>query len=83
MLAFAPDLALLDLLRDAEHHVAAGEWRILCQLEHLEQLQRDGVSTRAAEAVLEALTLGRDAWDARRSAILGRMCPVARLDPAA
>jgi hypothetical protein len=83
MLAFATDLALLDLLQDAEHHVAAAEWRITCQLEYLAQLQREGGSTRAAEAVLDALKQGRDAWDARRAEILGRMGSVGRLDRSA
>ncbi len=65
------------LLRDAEHHIAAAEWRIVCQLEHLEQVRRDGASTAAAEAVLDALRRGRDAWDARRSELLGREYRVA------
>jgi hypothetical protein len=60
------------LLRDAEHHIAAAEWRIFCQLEHLEQVTGEGTSTRSAEAVLTALRCGRDAWEARRLEILGR-----------
>ena len=71
------------LLRDAEHHLAAAEWRIICQLEHLEQMQLEGASTRAAEAVLEALRCGRDAWDARRSELLDTVSPVAALSSAA
>ncbi len=71
------------LLRDAEHHLAAVEWRIICQLEHLEQMQLDGASTRAAEAVLEALRCGRDAWDARRSELLDKVNPEAALSSAA
>ena len=70
------DLAVGEiLLRDAECHLAAAEWRIICQLEHLDQMRRKGVSSRSAEAVLDALRHGRDAWEARRSEILGHMCP--------
>ncbi len=80
MLALADDEALL---WDAEHHLAAAEWRIICQLEHLEQMRRDGASTAAAEAVLDALRRGRDAWDARRSELLGRVYPAGSLTSAA
>lgn len=71
------------LLQNAEHHVTAAEWRILCQLQQLEQMRRDGVSTRAAEAVLETLRCGRDAWTAHRSKIINRMRPVAQRASAA
>ena len=71
------------LLWDSEHHLASAEWRIMCQLEHLEQMQLEGASTRAAEAVLEALRCGRDAWAARRSALLDTVNPVAVLSSAA
>ncbi len=76
-------IAAETLLSDAEYHVAVAEWRIVCQLEHLEQMRREGASTWAAEAVLEALKLGRDAWDGRRSEILSGMGLVARLSSAA
>lgn len=72
MLDLASDAAQL---WDAEHHLAVAKWRIVCQLEHLEQVRRDGACTQAAEAVLEALRCGRNAWDARRLEILGRMRP--------
>ena len=79
-----PSLAAEErLLWDAEHHLAAAEWRIICQLEHLEQMRLEGASIRAAEAVLEALTCGRDAWDARRSDLLDKVHPVAALSSAA
>ena len=61
------------LLRDAECHLDAAEWRIICQLEHLEQMKREMAGTQSAEAVLEALRCGRDAWQAHRSEIFGRM----------
>lgn len=80
MLALTADEVLL---REAEHHVAAAEWRIMCQLEHLEQMRHEGARTGLAEAVLDALRRGRDAWDVRRSAILSRMHPAARLSSAA
>ena len=80
MLALAADEVML---WDAEHQVTEAEWRILCQLEHLEQVRRQGASTRAAEAVLEALRCGRDAWVARRVEILSEMRPWAALSSAA
>jgi hypothetical protein len=80
VLVLAPEEVLL---WDAEHNLATAEWRITCQLEHLEQLRREGASTRAAEAVLEALRLGRDAWEARRSEILDSMHPIAGRSSAA
>jgi hypothetical protein len=80
MLVLAADEVLL---RDAEHHVAAAEWRIICQLEHLGEMRRAGASTRTAEAVLDALGRGRDAWEARRSEILGKRRSGPRLSAAA
>ena len=67
MLDFAAEHARL---LDAEHHVAVAEWRIICQLERIDQLRLEAASIHAAAAVLKALECGRDAWDVRRSEIL-------------
>jgi hypothetical protein len=80
--AMSPD-ALRQLLRDAEHHLALTEWRITCQQEHLEDLRCVGASTRAAEAVLEALRFGRDAWERRRRDLLGSLQDYGALSSAA
>ncbi len=68
------DLSTLEfLLRDAEHYIAAAEWRITCQIEHLDRIAREGKSTLSAEGVLAALKGGRDAWEMRRLEILDHL----------
>ncbi len=71
------------LLWDAEYHVALADWRIVCQLERIERMRSEGASTRSAEEGLQALKLGRDAWDARRLEILSTIHLVTAMPAAA